>query len=194
MLRRWDRKVALDSVAMTLAHFYGAAMFEHLTRPVVLADVEWAGRDSADDHRLAKFAATISKLSADFGTWRVPWGEVNRYQRLDGTIEQAFDDAKPSLPVPMASGHWGALAAFGVQPGAATKRIYGSRGNSFVAVVEFGPRLRAKSLLAGGQSGDPGSPHFADQAQRYAARQFKDVAFYPEDVKRRARRVYHPGE
>jgi len=194
LLRRWDRKVALDSVAMTLAHFYGVAMFDHLTRPVALADVEWAGRDSAAADRLAKFAATVSKLNANFGTWRVPWGEVNRYQRLDGAIEQAYDDAKPSLPVAMASGAWGALAAWGALPGAGTKRIYGNRGNSFVAVVEFGPRLRAKSLLAGGQSGDPASPHFADQADRYAARQFKDVAFYRDDVDQRAQRRYHPGE
>jgi len=194
LLRRWDRKVGLDSVAMTLAHFYGVAMFEHLTRPVALADVEWAGRDSAPADRLAKFAAAVSKLNADFGTWSVPWGEVNRYQRLDGAIEQAYDDAKPSLPVAMASGSWGALAAFGALPGAGTKRIYGQKGNSFVAAVEFGPRLRAKSVLAGGQSGDPTSPHFADQADRYAARQFKDVAFYRDDVEQRAQRRYHPGE
>ncbi|HWT14481.1 MAG TPA: penicillin acylase family protein [Patescibacteria group bacterium] len=192
LLRRWDRKVALDSVAMTLAHFYGVAMFEHLTRPVAMADVEWAGRDSAPEVRLAAFAATLSKLQADFGTWAVPWREVNRYQRLDGAIEQGYDDAQPSLPVAMASGSWGALAAFGAVPGAGTKRIYGQKGNSFVAVVEFGPRLRAKSLLAGGQSGDPRSPHFADQAERYAARQFKDVAFYREDVERRAQRRYRP--
>ena len=86
----------------------------------------------------------------------------------------------------MASGNWGALTAFGGQPGAATKRIYGIKGNSFIAAVEFGPRVKAKSLLAGGQSGDPASPHFADQAERYATGQFKDVAFYREDVERSA--------
>ena len=94
----------------------------------------------------------------------------------------------------MASGNWGALAAFGGQPGAATKRIYGVKGNSFIAAVEFGPRVKAKSLLAGGQSGDPASKHFADQAERYATGQFKDVAFYRKDVERRAQRRYRPGE
>lgn len=197
LLRRWDRKVALDSVAMTLAHFYGAAMLEQRFLAagfVTMAEVEWAGRDSAAADRLVTFASTLSKLQADFGTWHVPWREVNRFQRLDGAIESRFDDAKPSLPVPMASGNWGALAAFGGQPGAATKRIYGIKGNSFVAAVEFGPRVKAKSLLAGGQSGDPASPHFVDQAERYATGQFKDVAFYREDVERRAQRRYHPGE
>jgi len=72
--------------------------------------------------------------------------------------------------------------------------IYGTGGNSFVAVVEFGHRLKAKSMLAGGQSGDPSSPHFADQAQHYADKQFKEVAFYREDVEKRADETYRPGE
>ncbi|MFT5419173.1 MAG: acyl-homoserine-lactone acylase, partial [Gammaproteobacteria bacterium] len=75
-----------------------------------------------------------------------------------------------------------------------TRRIYGSSGNSFVAVVEFGDKVRAKTLLAGGQSGDPDSPHFDDQAQRYVDRVFKDVAYYKKDVEHRAMRTYHPGE
>ena len=190
-------EVALDSVEMTLAHFYGVAMLQQRLSAagfVTMAEVEWAGRESAAADRLAAFAATVSKLQADFGTWAVPWGEVNRYQRLDGAIEQTHDDAKPSLPVAMASGSWGALAAFGAVPGAGTKRIYGQKGNSFVAAVEFGPRVKAKSLLAGGQSGDPASRHFADQAERYAERRFKEVAFYRDEVDRRAQRRYHPGD
>ncbi|MBL0028888.1 MAG: penicillin acylase family protein [Rhodanobacteraceae bacterium] len=197
VLRRWDRKVALDSVAMTLAHFYGVAMLEQrlsVAGFVTMAEVEWAGRESAPADRLAAFAATVSKLQADFGTWGVPWGEVNRYQRLDGAIEQRHDDTQPSLPVAMASGSWGALAAFGAVPGAGTKRIYGQKGNSFVAAVEFGPRVKAKSLLAGGQSGDPASPHFSDQATRYVNREFKDVAYYRDEVEGRAQRRYHPGD
>ena len=72
--------------------------------------------------------------------------------------------------------------------------IYGERGNSFVAAVEFGPRIRAKSILAGGQSGDPKSPHFKDQAAMYARGEFKEVLFYPEDVSRHLERRYRPGE
>ena len=85
-----------------------------------------------------------------------------------------------------------ALAAYGVSAKQITKRIYGGRGNSFVAVVEFGPRIIAKSILAGGESGNPGSPHFNDQADMYCKGQFKDVLFYPEDVARNLERQYHP--
>jgi acyl-homoserine lactone acylase PvdQ len=154
---------------------------------------EFAGE--ADGRRqLDLLQNVVDRLEMDFDRWNIPWGEVNRFQRLDGAIEQRFDDAAPSWPVGMASGRWGALAAYGARRGENTRRIYGYRGNSFVAVVEFGDRVRAKSLLAGGQSGDPDSPHFLDQAQRYIHRQFKDVAFYLADVEARASRRYHPGE
>ena len=94
----------------------------------------------------------------------------------------------------MASGRWGALAAFGASQGESTKKIYGYRGNSFVAVVEFGEKVKAKSLLAGGQSSDPNSPHFDDQIEPYIKREFKDVPYYRADVEARAVRTYRPGE
>ncbi len=197
VLRDWDMKVSADSVAMSLAHFYGMRYEKEGTNPNNLRGMErvnYFGTDSPHEERLQIFAATVSGLTADFGRWDTPWGEINRFQRITGDIEQPFDDAAPSLPVGMASGRWGALAAFGAKRYGDTKRIYGTRGNSFVAVVEFGDRVKAKSMLAGGQSGHPDSPHFYDQAQRYVNREFKDVAYYKEDVEKRATRTYHPGE
>ena len=123
-----------------------------------------------------------------------PGGEVHRYQRINGDIHQAFNDDLPSVPIGFASGRWGALAAYGARYHNNTKKIYGTRGNSFVAVVEFGPRLKAKSILAGGQSGDPESPHFNDQTDRYAKADFKEVLFYKEDVLENAVNTYQPGE
>jgi len=200
VLRDWDFRVSGDSVAMTLAHFYGASFFKNAELPASMKDASrmekiiYFGSESAPEERLRIFADVVSKLESDFGRQDVPWSEVMRYQRIDGAIEQTFDDDAPSLPVGnMASSYWGALAAFGNRGRQNTRRIYGTRGNSFVAVVEFGEKLRAKTLLAGGQSGDPASPHFDDQAQRYTDGEFKDVAFYREDVERRAERTYHPG-
>ena len=139
------------------------------------------------------FSETISNLEEDFGGWNIPWGEVNRMQRITGDIMQPHDDDAPSIPIGMASGRWGALAAFGAKRYPDTKRIYGYRGNSFVAVVEFGDKVKAKSLLAGGQSGDPNSPHFYDQAKNYQEIKFKDVAYYKTDVMERAVSQYNPG-
>jgi acyl-homoserine lactone acylase PvdQ len=136
----------------------------------------------------------VDTLTAHFGDWNTPWGEINRLQRLDGAIASRFDDAQPSLPVGLASASWGALASYGSRARAGTKRLYGSSGNSFVAVVEFGDKVKAKSMLAGGQNSDPASPHFFDQGQRYVDAAFKEVAFYREDVEKRAKKTYRPGE
>jgi len=75
-----------------------------------------------------------------------------------------------------------------------TQKRYGVHGNSFVCAVEFGKKIKAKSLLAGGQSGNPASPHFWDQAEMYAEGRFKDVLFYKEEVEKHIRKKYHPGQ
>ncbi|VAW11203.1 Penicillin amidase family protein [hydrothermal vent metagenome] len=197
ILRKWNFKTAEKSIAMTLAHHYGTRYYSEGKYPEGLTSIErvtYWGSKSPIQERLRIFEETIDRLTADFGTWKTPWGEVNRYQRLNGDIRQAFDDSKPSIPIGLASGRWGALAAYGARYTNNTKRIYGTRGNSFVAVVEFGEKVKAKSMLTGGQSGDPSSSHFNDQAQRYADAQFKEVPFYKEDVLKRAKETYTPGQ
>ena len=200
-LRNWDQRVALDSAAMTLMHFYAERYLQQAEFPDGLSrmrQIEYLASQTSAAQRLAILEQTLKQLQDDFGRWNVPWGEVNRFQRITGDIDSIFDDSLPSLPVPMASGKWGALASFGVIHGAdakaeVNKKLYGVAGNSFVAVVEFAGKVQAKTLLAGGQSGDPASAHFLDQAQHYVDVRFKDVAFYRDDVERRMRRSYHPG-
>mgnify|MGYP001813189383 CR=1 FL=1 len=200
ILREWDRRSSIDSVAMTLAHFYGMNYRQMGVVPDELADaafmdrINYFGTDSPHEERMRIFYATIEQLNEDFGTWNTPWGEVNRFQRLSGEIDAGFDDDEPFVPVGLASGDWGALASFRADRDSPYKRIYGAYGNSFVAVVEFGDKVRAKSMLAGGQNSDPESAHFFDQGQRYADVEFKDVAYYREDVEARATRTYRPGE
>jgi acyl-homoserine lactone acylase PvdQ len=202
LLKGWNFRVSVNSVEMTLAQFYINSYYssgkipamEGNKRISLLGSFEYMRKTSSPEERLDIFQSALDNLNKDFGTWKTPWGEFNRYQRNDGEIFQEFDDSKPSLPVGMASSSWGALASFGTRFGKDTKRQYGVAGNSFVAVVEFGDKVKAKSMLAGGQSGDPHSPHFDDQAQRYADGQFKEVAYYREDVEKRAEKTYHPGK
>jgi acyl-homoserine-lactone acylase len=145
--------------------------------------------------QLQALAAASDKLAADFGTWRTPWGEINRFQRLTGDLVQPFNDPAPSIPVPFTSARWGSLASFGARPYPGTKRWYGTSGNSFVAVVEFGrDSVRAKAVTAGGESGHPASRHFNDQATRYAAGALRDVYFYRPQLAGHTEREYHPGE
>ena len=199
-LADWDFKTSKESKAMTLAHYFGTKCMKWVyTNPIANPPTQMELFDNAqnyipDGNMVKLFEEVIDQLIADFGTWEVPWGEVNRYQRLNGDIRQAFDDNKPSLPIGFASGRWGALAAYGASYHNDTKKLYGTRGNSFAAVVEFGEKVKAKSILAGGQSGDPNSPHFDDQIKRYADVEWKDVPYYKEEVLKRAEETYHPGK
>ena len=92
------------------------------------------------------------------------------------------------------SSQWGMLPSFASNYYPGTKKRYGYNGNSFICAVEFGKKIKAKSLLTGGESGDPASKHFFDQGPMYSKGQFKDVLFYKEDVLKHAERTYHPGE
>lgn len=195
VLRKWDFRTGEASVAMSIAQYYGSLYSRMGKNPNRLSGNErmnYYGTGSPYAERLTIFKQAVDQLAADFGTWNTPWGEINRFQRLSGDMDLKYDDAKESIPVGMASSRWGALASFGART-YNTKRVYGSSGNSFVAVVEFGDKVKAKSMLAGGQSNDPNSPHFYDQAQRYADGEFKEVAYYKEDVEARAEETYKPG-
>jgi len=203
LLRGWNFRYATDSVPTALAIYWGQnilktvevrAAQQHIVKP------DWrifgfVASDASKAELLAALDQATRKLEADFGSWKTPWGEINRFQHLSGAINQAYDDNQPSLPVAFTSSLWGSLAAFGVTTDTGkTKRIYGDKGNSFVAVVEFGPVIHARSILAGGESGDPASAHFNDQADMYSRGEFKEVLFYPDQVRQHSERTYHPGQ
>ena len=128
-------------------------------------------------------AAASDKLTSDFGSWKTPWGDINRFQRINGDIVPPFNDAAPSIPVAFASSEWGSLASFGARAYPGTKKWYGTSGNSFVAVVEFGDKVRARAVTAGGESGDPSSRHFNDEAKRYSSGNLREVYFYRDQLK-----------
>jgi acyl-homoserine-lactone acylase len=196
-LRGWDLHFSAASVPTSLAVYWGQQMVAAAAAAARAQEtpvVTFITTSLTAQERLQALVRASEKLEADFGSWQTPWGEINRFQRLSGAVDQQYDDSKPSYPVAFPSANWGSLASFGMVAKQNTKRIYGDRGNSFVAVVEFGPRLRAKSILAGGESADPASKHFSDQAEMYSKGQFKDVLFYKADIEKFLERKYHPGK
>lgn len=197
LLRDWDFTHALDSTATTLAVYWAQNLMDDVRREAAAAEIdiyEFMAHNATNAQRLSALRRAAETLQADFGSWQVPWREVNRYQRLTGDIVQQFNDAAPSLPVVFGSARWGSLASFGSSTYPGTKRMYGTSGNSFVAVVEFGDKLRAKAITVGGLSSDPNSPHFDDQAAMYASGEFRDVLFYREDIEANLEHRYAPGE
>jgi acyl-homoserine-lactone acylase len=196
ILQTWNKQASSSSVATTLAVEWA---FKLALKLPPAKTPEAATNAVGNFQRMAQFpgrehlfalAETINELERLHGTWQIAWGEMNRYQR---TANNLFDDSKESLPVGLAPGTWGCLPSY-VSYRFNTKKRYGVSGNSFVAAVEFGKRLRAKTIITGGESFDPSSPHYTDQAKGFLEGTFKDINFYKEDVLKHAGRKYHPGE
>ncbi len=197
VLKSWDYRCAENSVATTLAITWGEKLLPFLSKAKGDGPVEkgkYLAANATITNVIEPMLATIKELQNNFGNWQIAWGAINRFQRISNDIEYKFDDEKPSLPVAFASSGWGMLPAYISQPFAGTKKRYGLHGNSFICAVEFGKKIKAKSLLAGGESGNTNSKHFFDQGLMYSKGQFKDVLFYKEDVLKHVERKYHPGE
>jgi len=197
VLKLWDFYAHENSVATTLAIEWAQKL-----QPLINKST---GDDSVEKTRnfitstnlnamITTLNETVDELDNKFQTWQIAWGMLNRFQRISSGIEPVFDDTKPSFAVPFASSVWGMLPSYNSKTYPATQKRYGIGGNSFVAVVEFGPRIKAKSLLAGGQSGNPNSPHFFDQGEMYSKGIFKEVLFYKEDVYKYATKIYKPSD
>lgn len=195
-LRGWDYRWGTNSIPTSLAVFWGEDVYDKVgakARQAAMSAETYAIDRATDAERLQSLVAATTKLNQDFGRWQTPWGEINRFQRINDDILPKFDDSGPSIPVPFTSSRWGSLASFAARAYPGTKKWYGTSGNSFVAVVEFGDSVRARAITAGGESGNPSSPHFNDEAQRYSTGNLRDVYFYPSQLKGHIERVYHPG-
>jgi acyl-homoserine-lactone acylase len=197
LLKGWDYRWSLTSEPTALAVFWGDALWKAVgsfAREERMNVPHYIATRVSPDRKLAALGEAVDRLKRDFGSWRVAWGKINRFQRLDDAIASHFDDSQPSLAVPFTSAQWGSLASFGAKPYPNTKNYYGTSGNSFVALVEFGPKLKAWAVSAGGESGDPASKHFQDQAQLYADGKLRPVYFWPDELTGHVEKTYRPGE
>lgn len=196
-LRSWDYRWGVGSIPNSLAVYWAEELMGLLPAELRAQRTRLADHlteRTTRDQKLNALNAAVQRLERDFGTWQTPWGRINRFQRLTGDIVHPFSDAGASIPVGFPSALWGSLASFGSRSYPGTKNWYGTSGNSFVAVVEFGEKVRARAVSAGGESGDPQSPHFNDQAELYATGNLRPVYFYPADLHGHVERRYRPGE
>ena len=191
LLRAWDMRWSATSVPTSLAIFYTT----ELQRIAGGRGRRGATADApTGEQQLQALEAACATLTADFGKCNTPWGDINRFQRLNANINSSFDDAAPSTPVGFPSAVYGSLASFGAHAYPNTKKWYGTSGNSFVAVVEFGKdSVRARAVTAGGLNSVIGSKHFNDQSVRYATGDLREVYYYPNQLAGHTERVYHPG-
>lgn len=196
LLRKWDKRWAVGSVPTSLAVFWGQNIQQRIGADARKSGIfisDYICTKTPPDVLLQSLSEASDKLTADFGAWKTPWGEINRFQRLNDDIAPSFTDAGPSIPVEFTSATWGSLASFGARPYPGTKKWYGTNGNSFVAVVEFSDKVHAFAVTAGGESGHPSSKHFNDEAQRYSTGDLREVYFYRDQLKGHTEKEYHPG-
>ncbi len=198
-LRRWDYNASTTSIAQTIAVRWGLKIMPKIPKAMqfggetdVVQNMETYAKTGSRDEMRQALRGVLKDLEKDFGTWRVAWGDLNRFQRISNQEVMQMDDTKPSIPVSFTSSAWGQLPSYTSRPIQGSKKWYGVNGNSFIAAVEFGPKIKAYSLLAGGQNGNPASPHFFDQGKMYSEGQFKEVYFYKSDVLKHAVTSYHP--
>lgn len=201
ILSNWDYFVNEKSIAANLFIHWGEKLGPEIRKTYInpgekdqVEATSTFAQIATDEQVLAPLREVLEELIKNYGTWKVTWGEINRFQRLNGKVYNEYDDNAPSYSMGNASALWGCLPSFNSRYRNGSIKRYGYSGNSFVCAVEFGEKIKAKSLLAGGNSGDENSPHFTDQAQMFVNGQFKDVLFYPEDFKKNAVKVYQPGE
>jgi acyl-homoserine-lactone acylase len=197
LLRTWDHRWSVASIPTTLAIYWAEDMYRSVGEAAQQSGIlieDYIAERASPDVLLQSLATASARLTAEFSGWKVPWGDINRYQHLNGSIIQRFNDAAPSLPVGFTSSIWGSLASFGARTFPGTRKRYGINGNSFVAVVEFGDKIRAKAVATGGESGHEQSRHFNDQAERYTKGDLRDVYFYRSQLQGHSEREYHPGE
>lgn len=200
LLKQWDYNVSEQSIATTLAIEWAQLLGRSISKVYVdegeddqVSKTKQFVSEASQKQLLESLATVLADLKKKFGKWEMAWGEVNRFQRISANIEQVYNDALESKPVAFASGTWGMLPAYNSRTYAGTNKRYGVSGNSFVCAVEFGEKIKAKSLLAGGNSSDPKSKHFNDQLEMYTKGAFKDVLFYKEDIIKHTERSYRPG-
>ena len=198
-LKNWDYTASVSSIAQTLAVRWGLKIMPKIPKAMqfggetdVVQNMEQYAKTGSKSDMVSALRLVKRELETNFGTWRVAWGDLNRFQRISNEEVMKMDDAKASIPVPFTSSAWGQLPSYTSRSIQGTKKWYGVNGNSFIAAVEFGPKIKAYSLLAGGENGNPTSPHFFDQGLMYSEGKFKDIYFYKSDVLQHAVTSYHP--
>jgi penicillin amidase len=192
-LRSWDRRAHVDSRAASL-YFIFAEIVRHetFTRIFGTPSPEISSRWPYTTY----LEQAVRLLENDKGTWKVPWGVINRHQRLPDNGRHLVNPGVHSLPLPGGNSVTGILFCAYRDPvlldSIVTRRA--DAGHSYVSVVELGDTVRARSVLPYGISRDPESPHYFDQAPLFVQGRFKDVLWHDEEIEKYLEARYHPGE
>jgi acyl-homoserine lactone acylase PvdQ len=205
-LEKWNHDADTNSIAQTIAIMWMAEINNPAGPSAFKPNTEEEGTRIVERYaavnklsinlKLTCLQKALTYLETKYGRWEIPWGSINRYQRVNPG--EYFNDQANSIAVAQTSSKFGQLPAFESKIMAGpnqtnTLKRYGYSGNSFVAAVSFGKKLTAKTIITGGQSRWANNPHFTNQAQMYIDGNFKTIHFYKEDVLAHKVTSYKPG-
>ncbi len=192
VLANWDRRVNLESMgAQVFTEFWASIRAElgNDFQNVVDSDVFWAvdfdpadplntprGIDIAleeNQDRVIAALATATKRLDDAGVpLNARWGEVQFLERNEARV--------PIHGGAGTMGVYGAISASLSEGGYRNPRA----GNSYIQAVTWDDSdcPIADVILVPSQSTDPASPHFADQTELYADKEWVRFPFCEEDI------------
>lgn len=187
VIERWDNTVAPESRGGVLFETWWRR-YQGQTRDSAYAE-KWSWQKLTSTPRglgqparaADAFVWATEEMQRRYQRVDVAWGDVHRVRR--GRVDE---------PVGGCSGALGCFRVLSFEQQADGTRNANS-GDGWILAVEFGARApRAFSVLAYGQSADPTSPHYADQAAMFARGQFKPVHFLEADISAHTIRSYRP--
>ena len=175
LLQEWDRKADVNSIGMLLFYHWSNKFNvddnSTYTKPWNINDPLNTPDGLSDPQKAVRLLdESVVEIEEKFGRLDVKWGDYYRikYNGID-------------LP---ANGIDGRLGVFRVAwPGRSTdKNMYVGGGDSWVSVIEFGQKVRAKALLSYGNSTQKDSPNNGDQLELFSKKELRDVWFYESEL------------
>jgi len=109
----------------------------------------------------------------------VPW--YTPYNK-DGSLRYGDNDPDGQFPANGGPDYYGIFRAIYYQENQSDHKAYAVGGDSYVAVTEFGEKVKAKVLLSYGNASQPGSKHIGDQLELLSEKQLRPALLTKEDV------------
>lgn len=190
-LLSFDGVASSDSVAALNFYYWRAGMPEVLQAPGFehLQTLPWDKADFSPEFAsaiLSEAARAANTMIDELGSTDVAMGTVFRVGRGEGSWPLGGETiTAPDIPScladlsPLCERTMRAFAS-GPPNERGQRRAY--RGSTAMRLVELGEPLRSWSLYVHGQSDDPGSPHYDDQARLLSERRFKPTYFNRDEL------------
>jgi acyl-homoserine-lactone acylase len=172
VLKQWDKKTEVDSRGAVLFASWWDKVSNNLFKIPWSAENPVTTPDGLKEQKQAVdlLVTAAKEVQAKYGALDIAWGNVYRlningidYPANGGAGDYGifrtlyFTDVKDSVKIAVA-------------------------GETFVAVTEFGEKVRARVMLAYGNATQPGNRHIGDQLELLSGKKLREALLDREDI------------